>query len=568
MTALRDGIYDRALALGFDAVGFARADLDPRHGDRLAIFTRDGLHGDMAWLRNTLDRRRHPRALWPAARSVVVVGQNYFSGGDPLALLEEPARGNISVYARGRDYHDVVKKKLKRLGRWIAETHGAEVKVFVDTAPVMEKPLSTLAGLGWQGKHTNLVSRSFGSWLFLGSVFTTLDIEPAAPGADRCGRCRRCLDICPTQAFPTPYRLDARRCISYLTIEHKGHIPREFRIAIGNRIYGCDDCLAVCPWNKYAKKSKDSALWARAELCAPRIADLLDLDDAAFRNLFAGSPLKRIGRARFLRNVLIAAGNSGSSTLTEKIHSLLDDSSPLIRAMAVWALARLLDKQEFAELRNKGLEYEIDDSVRAEWLCAFQENALGTMSKYPTRTYYEHGFGTLESWAIQPQESTLCALLTDIFRDHWREIAFGPLIQGAAWEIAVQKPPAKIAVFDGYLTVDFGTWHFHICIGEHKGQPDRPIDSDLSRHRRTARAEFFRRINEDGTPDVWGIRLFNGADEQQITILLPNPFLSSDMKILEQPDWSRLETWDELRRVHLGLAPDPRDRSGRRFIHG
>jgi epoxyqueuosine reductase len=365
-TTVKQQIRDSALALGFDAVGFARAELGGEARDRLAAFVAQGLHGDMGWMADTAARRGDPLVLWPAARSVVVVGANYGPAVDPLAALERRDRGAISVYAQGRDYHDLVKKRLKALARWMHEALGAGVKVFVDTAPVMEKPLGQAAAVGWQGKHTNLVSREFGSWLFLGEVFTTLDLEADASESDHCGACRRCLDVCPTGAFPAPYRLDARRCISYLTIEHKGHIPREFRAAMGNRIYGCDDCLAVCPWNKFARRTHDAELLPRAELSAPRLADLARLDDAAFRQVFSGSPVKRVGRDRFVRNVLIAVGNSGEAALAAVAEELLDDPSPLVRAMAVWALARLRPAV-FARLRGAGREKESDPGVRAEW---------------------------------------------------------------------------------------------------------------------------------------------------------------------------------------------------------
>jgi epoxyqueuosine reductase len=324
-----------------------------------------GLHGDMGWLAATLERRVAPRTLWPAARSVIVLGLNYAPAGDPLAVLGARRVGAISVYALGRDYHDVVKSKLKALARWIAEGFQAEVKVFVDTAPVMEKPLAAAAGVGWQGKHTNLVSRGWGSWLFLGEVFTTLDLAPDAPEADHCGACRRCLDVCPTAAFPAPYQLDARRCISYLTIEHKGHIAREFRAAIGNRIYGCDDCLAVCPWNKFAQAAREPALQPRAGLAGARLAILASLDDAAFRALFAGTAAKRLGRDRFVRNVLIAIGNSGDPALAATAEACLDDASPLVRAMAAWALSRLLPADAFRRLA--ATRREPDPEVRAEW---------------------------------------------------------------------------------------------------------------------------------------------------------------------------------------------------------
>jgi len=361
----KTAIRARALALGFDAVGFARPDSVDEAGPRLRRFLADGFHGDMDWLAAKAERRDSPAALWPEVRSVVMLGLNYGPAADPLAALARRDRGTISVYAQGADYHDTVKKKLKQLGRWMAESHGAGIKVFVDTAPVLEKPLAAAAGLGWQGKHTNLVSRDFGSWLFLGAVFTTLDLEPDAAADDVCGTCRACLDICPTNAFPEPRRLDARRCISYLTIEHRGHIAPEFRAPMGNRIYGCDDCLAVCPWNKFAQRAREAAFLPRAELTAPRLADLAALDDAAFRSVFAGSPVKRIGRDRFVRNVLIAIGNSGDPALARVAQARLDDASPLVRAMAVWALSRLLPAADFAALR--GARTDPDAGVQAEW---------------------------------------------------------------------------------------------------------------------------------------------------------------------------------------------------------
>ena len=329
----RADIRERALALGFDAVGFAAADLGPHAMDHLAQYLALGYHGDMGWLEGRAAERGAPKDLWPEVRSVVVLGLNYGPDGDPLAPLSRRDRGTISVYAQGRDYHDLVKKKLKALARFMSERFGCALKVFVDTAPVMEKPLAQLAGLGWQGKHTNLVSRDLGSWLFLGEIYTDLELAPDPQetdreGVDLCGSCQRCLEVCPTAAFPAPYRLDARRCISYLTIEHKGHIAREFRQAMGNRIYGCDDCLAVCPWNKFARPTDESSLLPRAELTAPRLAGLAALDDAAFRRLFAGSPVKRTGRDRFVRNVLIAIGNSGLPELAPAARARLDDPSP------------------------------------------------------------------------------------------------------------------------------------------------------------------------------------------------------------------------------------------------
>jgi epoxyqueuosine reductase len=321
----------------------------------------------MGWMNARAGERSDPRTLWPEARSVIVVGLNYGPVADPLATLAHGDRGSVSVYARGRDYHDVMKTKLRVLARHIADRFDARVKLFVDTAPVMEKPLAEAAGLGWQGKHTNLVSRSFGSWLFLGEIYTTLVLAPDTAHADRCGGCTRCLAACPTGAFPAPYQLDARRCISYLTIEHKGHIPRELRAAMGNRIYGCDDCLAVCPWNKFARAAAEPVLGARVELGWPRLGDLALLDDAAFRAVFSGSPVKRLGRDRFIRNVLIAIGNSGRPALAAPAGHLLDDPHPLVRAMAVWALARLLPPPAFAALRARRLAGEPDTNVRAEW---------------------------------------------------------------------------------------------------------------------------------------------------------------------------------------------------------
>jgi epoxyqueuosine reductase len=333
-----DPIRAAARAEGFDVVRFVRAEAPGDTARHLGTFLDEGRHGDMSWLANNPDRRADPLTLWPEAKSIIVLGLNY-GPGEMHAI--PPERGAISVYAQGDDYHDVIKGKLKKLASALALEHGVDVKVFVDTAPVMEKPLAQAAGVGWQGKHTNLVSRELGSWLFLGSIFTTLDIPPDEPEADHCGQCRRCLDACPTDAFTGPYEIDARRCISYLTIEHKGSIPLEFREAIGNRIYGCDDCLAVCPWNKFAEVSHEARLHARAELKQPRLADLAGLDDAAFRALFRGSPIKRIGRDRFIRNVLIAIGNSGDAALIADAERLRDDPSPLVREMAQWALERL-----------------------------------------------------------------------------------------------------------------------------------------------------------------------------------------------------------------------------------
>ena len=364
--AIEERIRREALRLGFDAAGIAAPDAVQAAGLRFGRFLALGRQGDMDWLAAKADRRRDPRTLWPEVRAVIMLGMNYGPAEDPLAPLARPARGTISVYARNRDYHDLIKKRLKVLARWMVAEFDAGVKVFVDTAPVMEKPLAAAAGLGWQGKHTNLVSRDFGSWLFLGAVFTTLELAPDAPHRDRCGACRRCLDICPTDAFPAPYELDARRCISYLTIEHKGHIPRHLRPAMGNRIYGCDDCLAVCPWNKFARRAREAAFHAREELEAPELAHLAGLDDAAFRALFTKSPIKRTGRDRFVRNVLIAIGNSGQAELLPTVRARLADASPLVRAMAVWALGRLAPA-EAKWLRSRHLRRESDPAVRAEW---------------------------------------------------------------------------------------------------------------------------------------------------------------------------------------------------------
>jgi epoxyqueuosine reductase len=345
---LRESLGEIARESGFSAVGVARADAAPKTAERLRQWLAAGAHGDMIWMEETETRRASPAGLWPEVKSVVSLGMSYAPQADPLALAESPDRGRISVYAQGADYHDVVKKALKRVARWLATEAGAGVKVFVDTAPVMEKPLAEAAGLGWQGKHTNLVSRSDGSWLFLGAIYTTLDLgldlPPDAPHAMRCGSCTACVAACPTDAFPAPFQLDARRCISYLTIEHKGPIPDEFRVAIGNRVYGCDDCLAVCPWNRFADAARaNQAFLPRAELAAPGLADLLALDDAGFRQIFAGSPIKRIGRNRMVRNAAIAAGNSGLPTLIPVLERLVTDEDPVVAEAARWALARLSD---------------------------------------------------------------------------------------------------------------------------------------------------------------------------------------------------------------------------------
>ena len=339
---LEDRIRAKAIELGFAAAGIARADAAPRAAERLHQWLAEGRHGDMIWMEQRAHQRQSPASLWPEVRSVIALGMSYAPAADPLRLAGEAAIGRISVYAQGSDYHDVVKRQLKALGRWLVAAAGCDLKVFVDTAPVMEKPLSEAAGLGWQGKHTNLVSRSDGSWLFLGAIYTTLELAADTPGGDACGSCDACQRACPTAAFPAPYRLDARRCISYLTIEHAGPIPHEFRAAIGNRIYGCDDCLAVCPWNKFAAAAAANlSFQPRAELTAPALADLLALDDAGFRQVFAGSPIKRIGRNRMLRNVAIAAGNSGDRSLLPALQRLLHDQDTVVGEAAEWALSQL-----------------------------------------------------------------------------------------------------------------------------------------------------------------------------------------------------------------------------------
>ncbi len=364
---LKTALTQQALSLGFDRIGITDPAAIGDAGKHFHAFLEAGGHGDMDWLAANPGRRADPRLLWPDVRSIIMLGVNYGPDENPLAILEQRTRGAISVYAQGDDYHDLIKKRLKTLARWLVAASGGEVKLFVDTAAVMEKPLAQAAGLGWQGKHTNLVSRDFGSWLFLGAIFTTLDLPRDQADNDHCGSCQACLDICPTAAFPAPYRLDARRCISYLTIESKGDIPREFRKAIGNRIYGCDDCLAVCPWNKFAQAGREARLAARGELRAPPLAELARLDDAAFRALFAKSPVKRIGRDRFMRNVLIAIGNSGDVTLVADVERLLADESALVRVAAVWALSQLLPQQEFAARSMNAIGRETNESVREEW---------------------------------------------------------------------------------------------------------------------------------------------------------------------------------------------------------
>ena len=356
----------RAVALGFDSFGIAAADARPDLPEKLNAAIAAGRHGDMDWMAETAERRASPKGMWPEARSVILLGINYGPESDPLAILGEPALGSISVYARNRDYHEIIKGKLKDLAGLLARRSGAEVKVFVDTAPLMEKPLAEAAGLGWQGKHTVLVSRDFGSWLFLGAILTSAELPGDRPHEESCGSCTRCLDVCPTKAFPAPFQLDSRRCLAYLSVEHKAQIPLQFRVPMGNRIYGCDDCLAVCPWNKFASVSREARLRGRAELERPRLADLVALDDAGFRALFAGSPVKRIGHGRFLRNVLIAIGNSGDASLVPLVETRLDAEDGLVRGAAIWALRRLAPERA-SDLSLAYLARESDSSVASEW---------------------------------------------------------------------------------------------------------------------------------------------------------------------------------------------------------
>ncbi|MFG1180715.1 tRNA epoxyqueuosine(34) reductase QueG [Xanthobacter sp. V7C-4] len=375
---LEEIIAGLARTEGFDTVGITRADAIPQAGARLKDWVAGGAHGDMGWMAETLERRADPAVLWPAMRSVIMLGLNYGPADDPRAVLAQRSAGAISVYARAEDYHDIIKPKLKRVARALlaeAQRRGldGDVKVFVDTAPLMEKPLAAAAGLGWQGRHTNLVSRDFGSWLFLGAIATTLELKPSAPEQDHCGSCRACLDACPTAAFPAPYVIDARRCVSYLTIEHKGPIPRELRPLMGNRIYGCDDCLSACPWNKFAELGREMKLAARAENNAPPLAELVALDDAAFRARFPKSPIKRVGRDRFVRNVLVVMGNSGDAALLPQVEARLGDASALVRGAAVWALGQLADPDTVSRRAREALPQEDDAVVRAEWAAASVE---------------------------------------------------------------------------------------------------------------------------------------------------------------------------------------------------
>ncbi|MBN2761060.1 MAG: tRNA epoxyqueuosine(34) reductase QueG [Rhodobacteraceae bacterium] len=341
LAQLKQNLHDTALEFGFSACAVTRPDAIPQAPNRLQAFVEAGHHGQMGWMAERMGWRGNPAALWPDARSIIMLAEAYTPDHNPLDLLALRERGVISAYAQGRDYHDVVKKRLKRLGRWLIEQAGGEIKVFVDTAPVMEKPLAEAAGLGWQGKHTNLLSRDLGNWFFLGAIFTTHALPPDTPAESHCGTCRACLEICPTGAFPAPYQLDARRCISYLTIEHHGPVPEELRALMGNRIYGCDDCLAVCPWNKFAATASEVKYAARDGMITPDLGELARLDDPAFRARFSGSPIKRIGRGRFVRNVLYAIGNSGSARLRDVAQGLCEDADPVVADAARWAVARL-----------------------------------------------------------------------------------------------------------------------------------------------------------------------------------------------------------------------------------
>jgi epoxyqueuosine reductase len=375
--SLKDALTNEARALGFDSIGITDPDSIAGVRERLDAFLAAGAHGQMDWLADNPGRRADPKVMWADVRSVIMLGVNYGPDQNPMAILAQRSNAAISVYAQGDDYHELIKKRLKLLARWLISQAGGNVKVFVDTAAVMEKPLAQTAGLGWQGKHTNLVSREFGSWLFLGAIFTTLELPRDVAIVDHCGSCHACLDICPTAAFPASYQLDARRCISYLTIENKGPIPHEFRKSIGNRIYGCDDCLAACPWNKFAQEGHEAKLAARDELRAPSLAELSRLDDAQFRALFTKSPVKRIGRDRFLRNVLVAIGNSGDASLVGEAQRLLSDDSALVRGAAVWALSQLMEERAFEMLVSKHRDTESDESVLTEWRALLPSPLVG-----------------------------------------------------------------------------------------------------------------------------------------------------------------------------------------------
>lgn len=372
--AIESFVRSKSRALGLDCVGIARTHSVSAAGSRLMEFLQLGRHGSMGWMADSAERRADPRVLWPAARSAIMLAQSYAPASDPLAVLSQRSHAGISVYAKGRDYHDVLKGKIRQLALAFANASGASVKIFVDTAPLMEKPLAAAAGIGWQGKHTNLVSRAHGSWLFLGAILTDAELETDDPEPDHCGSCRRCLDVCPTRAFPAPYQLDARRCLAYLSIEYKGHIAKEFRTAMGNRVFGCDDCLAVCPWNRFAAASREARFAARPETDNPPLPELLELDEPAFRSRFAGTPVKRTGRDRIVRNALIAAGNSADAELIPVVARRLDDTSPLVRAMAVWALSRLAPAASVSQAAQRSMRFEKDVAVLAEWQSAMKEH--------------------------------------------------------------------------------------------------------------------------------------------------------------------------------------------------
>ncbi len=360
-------LRQRAKKLGFDCFGITGASSSPEINNQLKYALSQGWHADMVWLEDSPKRRANPKELWSEVKSIIMLGVNYAPNYDPLEALENKSKGNISAYARNRDYHDIIKGRLKELAGLLARLEGAKVKVFVDTAPVMEKPLAQAAGIGWQGKHSVLVSRKFGSWLFLGAIYTNIELPHAKPSKEKCGSCTKCLDICPTNAFARPFQLDASKCLAYYNNEHKTHIPLEFRTPMGNRIFGCDDCLAICPWNKFAKATSEIKLQARADLSDLDLGELLALDDRSFRKFFSGSPIKRLGHARFIRNVLISAGNSGDRNLLDAVQSRLDDEQPLIRAMAIWALSKLSLREEFLYYRNRFLALEQDLEVAKEW---------------------------------------------------------------------------------------------------------------------------------------------------------------------------------------------------------
>ena len=370
---IAEEIGEKALELGFDDFGFTDLTASAGIKNNFLSFLEKGHHGDMLWLENNVERRVDPLVMWGEAKTALVLAQNYAPDNNPIDNLKLKNRANISVYARGDDYHKVIKKKLKNLAGWMAREYKTEVKVFVDTAPIMEKPLAQSSGIGWQGKHTNLVSKNYGSWLFLGVILISIKLPVNVSENDHCGICQACIDVCPTKAFPKPYQLDARKCISYLTIEHKGHIPLEYRSAIGNRVYGCDDCLAVCPWNKFAKTARENRLKSRELLNMPELSGFLDFDDFQFREFFSGSPIKRIGRNKFLRNVIIAIGNSGQIRNIDKLKEKLTDESSLVRAMAVWALSCLMNFEDFNNLKKSYFAVEADKNVIEEWKIAFNK---------------------------------------------------------------------------------------------------------------------------------------------------------------------------------------------------